>query len=41
LLYCCKETDLVVKEGFYPQCSGCKDRPAVKKRVQALLTKYC
>ena len=34
---CCKETDLVVKEGFYPQCSGCKDRPAVKKEYKHCL----
>ena len=32
-IYCCTETDVVVKEGFYPRCPGCKDKPAVKRRV--------
>lgn len=31
--YCCRETDVVVTEGFYPQCSGCKDRLAIKRWV--------
>ena len=32
-IYCRTETDVVVEEGFYPRCPGCKDKPAIKKRV--------
>ena len=31
--FCGSTTDVVVEEGFYPWCPGCKDKPAIKRRV--------